>query len=98
MWAMRFVLFRVKVMDAQSLQMVQEFAIKDVIEIDFSPKGTFISTWVRQSKCEQRRYNRPKRSTFSCGQAIMDQWTETSLLQTSVISRNFFLDSRGIWI
>lgn len=44
-------------MDAQSLQMVQEFAIKDVIEIGFSPKGTYISTWERQSKCEQRRYN-----------------------------------------
>ncbi|KAF8932044.1 hypothetical protein BGZ52_011105 [Haplosporangium bisporale] len=42
----------VKVMDAQSLQMIQEFAIKDVIEIDFSPKGTFISTWVRQIKTE----------------------------------------------
>ncbi|KAG0363675.1 hypothetical protein BG005_009095 [Podila minutissima] len=42
----------VKVMDAQSLQMVQEFAIKDVIEIDFSPKGTYISTWVRQIKTE----------------------------------------------
>ncbi|KAF9367737.1 hypothetical protein CPB97_005368, partial [Podila verticillata] len=38
----------VKVMDAQSLQMIQEFAIKDMIEIDFSPKGTFIPTWVRQ--------------------------------------------------
>ncbi|KAF9428101.1 hypothetical protein BGZ94_003370 [Podila epigama] len=42
----------VKVMDAQSLQMVQEFAIKDVIEIDFSPKGTYLSTWQRQIKTE----------------------------------------------
>ncbi|KAG0343364.1 hypothetical protein BG004_005362 [Podila humilis] len=42
----------VKVMDAQSLAMIQELAIKDVIEIDFSPKGTFISTWVRQIKTE----------------------------------------------
>lgn len=39
----------VKVMDAQSLQVVQDLALKDVLEIDFSPKGTFLSTWQRQS-------------------------------------------------
>jgi len=49
-------LLSVKVMDAQSLQIVQDFAIKDVLEIDFSPKGTFLSTWQRQSKdCLCRR-------------------------------------------
>ncbi|KAF9189823.1 hypothetical protein BGZ50_000571 [Haplosporangium sp. Z 11] len=42
----------VKVMDAYSLQIVQDLAIKDVIEIDFSPKGTFLSTWQRQIKTE----------------------------------------------
>lgn len=36
-------------MDAQSLQVVQDLALKDVLEIDFSPKGTFLSTWQRQS-------------------------------------------------
>ena len=40
----------VKVMDAQSLEVIQEIAVKDIIEIDFSPKGTFLSTWMRQSK------------------------------------------------
>ncbi|GJJ77089.1 translation initiation factor 2A [Entomortierella parvispora] len=42
----------VKVMDAQSLQIIQDFSIKDVLEIDFSPKGTFLSTWQRQIKTE----------------------------------------------
>ncbi|KAG0356631.1 hypothetical protein BGZ54_000668, partial [Gamsiella multidivaricata] len=42
----------VKVMDAQSLEIVQDLAIKDVLEIDFSPKGTFLSTWQRQIKTE----------------------------------------------
>jgi translation initiation factor 2A len=37
-------------MDAQSLEIIQEFAVKDILEIDFSPKGTFLSTWQRQSK------------------------------------------------
>lgn len=37
-------------MDAQSLEIIQEIAVKDIIEIDFSPKGTFLSTWMRQSK------------------------------------------------
>lgn len=40
----------VKVMDAQSLEVIQEIAVKDIVEIDFSPKGTFLSTWMRQSK------------------------------------------------
>lgn len=40
----------VKVIDAKSLATVQDLDIKDVIEIDFSPKGTFLSTWQRQSK------------------------------------------------
>ncbi|KAF9354242.1 hypothetical protein BGX34_011130 [Mortierella sp. NVP85] len=42
----------VKVIDAKSLETVQELMIKDVIEIDFSPKGTFLSTWQRQMKTE----------------------------------------------
>ncbi|KAF9135968.1 hypothetical protein BGW39_009942 [Mortierella sp. 14UC] len=42
----------VKVMDAQSLEIIQEFAVKDILEIDFSPKGTFLSTWQRQIKTE----------------------------------------------
>ncbi|KAF9932583.1 hypothetical protein BGZ75_008526 [Mortierella antarctica] len=42
----------VKVMDAQSLQVVQDLALKDVLEIDFSPKGTYLSTWQRQIKTE----------------------------------------------
>ncbi|KAF9994454.1 hypothetical protein BGZ79_000788 [Entomortierella chlamydospora] len=42
----------VKVMDAQSLAVIQEIAVKDVLEIDFSPKGTFLSTWQRQIKTE----------------------------------------------
>ncbi|KAF9352926.1 hypothetical protein BGX26_009297 [Mortierella sp. AD094] len=42
----------VKVMDAQSLAVIQELAVKDVLEIDFSPKGTFLSTWQRQIKTE----------------------------------------------
>ncbi|KAF9578184.1 hypothetical protein BGW38_006157, partial [Lunasporangiospora selenospora] len=42
----------VKVMDAQTLEVVQEFPIKDVIELDFSPKGTYLSTWQRQIKTE----------------------------------------------
>lgn len=45
-----FIYDSVKVMDAQSLEIIQEIAVKDIIEIDFSPKGTFLSTWMRQSK------------------------------------------------
>ncbi|KAF9978658.1 hypothetical protein BGZ73_001311 [Actinomortierella ambigua] len=42
----------VKVMDAHSLKLIQELAIKDVYELEFSPKGTYLSTWVRQVKTE----------------------------------------------
>ncbi|KAG0306670.1 hypothetical protein BGZ98_001925 [Dissophora globulifera] len=42
----------IKVLNAHSLEIVQELAIKDVLEIDFSPKGTFLSTWQRQIKTE----------------------------------------------
>ncbi|KAF8975611.1 hypothetical protein BGZ46_008982 [Entomortierella lignicola] len=42
----------VKVMDAHSLEIIQDLAVKDVLEIDFSPKGTFLSTWQRQIKTE----------------------------------------------
>ncbi|KAF9939236.1 hypothetical protein BGZ65_011114, partial [Modicella reniformis] len=39
-------------MDAKTLEVVQDLAITDVMEIDFSPKGTFLSTWQRQVKTE----------------------------------------------
>ncbi|KAF9438063.1 hypothetical protein BGZ76_009935 [Entomortierella beljakovae] len=42
----------VKVMDAQTLEIIQELNVKDVLEIDFSPKGTYLSTWIRQIKTE----------------------------------------------
>ncbi|KAJ3300728.1 hypothetical protein HK104_006026 [Borealophlyctis nickersoniae] len=37
----------VKVFDAATNQPVQEFALKNVIEVEFSPRGNYLSTWER---------------------------------------------------
>ncbi|KAJ3156693.1 hypothetical protein HDU86_003917 [Geranomyces michiganensis] len=40
----------VKIFDASTHELVQELPQKNVIEIEFSPKGTFVSTWERHVK------------------------------------------------
>ncbi|TPX63014.1 hypothetical protein PhCBS80983_g00066 [Powellomyces hirtus] len=41
---------RVKIFDASTNSLVQEISQKNVIEIEFSPRGTFVSTWERLVK------------------------------------------------
>ncbi|KAJ3017445.1 hypothetical protein HKX48_003547 [Thoreauomyces humboldtii] len=48
---------RVKVYDASTQQLVQEIVKKGVIEIAFSPKGNFLSTWERLVKKEDSETN-----------------------------------------
>ncbi|KAG8818128.1 hypothetical protein FRC17_010966 [Serendipita sp. 399] len=43
----------VAIVSAASLTQVQSIQIANVIEIGFSPKGTFISTWERQQKADE---------------------------------------------
>ncbi len=40
------------VLSAATLTVVRSLPIPNVIEIGFSPKGTFLSTWERQQKLE----------------------------------------------
>ncbi|KAG8963572.1 hypothetical protein FRC03_002827 [Tulasnella sp. 419] len=42
----------VRVIDAETLQLVNELPIPNVIEIGFSPLGTYLSTWERPVKLE----------------------------------------------
>ncbi|KAL1923379.1 uncharacterized protein VTP21DRAFT_8359 [Calcarisporiella thermophila] len=42
----------VKIMNAESGKVLAEIARSNVVEIEFSPKGTYISTWERPSKAE----------------------------------------------
>ncbi|RIA90600.1 eukaryotic translation initiation factor eIF2A-domain-containing protein [Glomus cerebriforme] len=40
----------VKIIDAETVQLVSEIPKKQIVEIGFSPKGTYISTWERPVK------------------------------------------------
>ncbi len=40
-------LFSVNIIDAETVKPVSEIPKKTVVEIGFSPKGTYISTWER---------------------------------------------------
>ena len=41
-----------RIFQAESAQLLQELAIPNVVEINFSPRGTYISTWERPVKLE----------------------------------------------
>ena len=45
--------FSVKIIDAETIQLVSEIPKKQVVEIGFSPKGTYISTWERPGSPDQ---------------------------------------------
>ena len=42
----------VRIYQAESAQLVQELAIPNIVEINFSPRGTYLSTWERPIKLE----------------------------------------------
>ncbi|KAF9089521.1 hypothetical protein BGX23_006620, partial [Mortierella sp. AD031] len=87
----------VKVMDAQSLQVIQEFAVKDILEIDFSPKGTFLSTWQRQIKTEDGSHKNMSIYEVKTGQELTSfshksqnnwnvQWTDDETYCARMVS------------
>lgn len=41
-----------RIYQAESAQLVQELAIPNVVEVNFSPRGTYLSTWERPAKLE----------------------------------------------
>ncbi|KAG0273869.1 hypothetical protein BGZ95_010330 [Linnemannia exigua] len=87
----------VKVMDAQSLEIIQEFAVKDILEIDFSPKGTFLSTWQRQIKTEDGSHKNMSIYEVKTGQELTSfsqksqnnwnvQWTDDEAYCARMVS------------
>lgn len=42
----------VRIYQAESAQLVQELSLPNVVEINFSPRGTYLSTWERPVKLE----------------------------------------------
>ncbi|KAG0061337.1 hypothetical protein BGZ90_003622 [Linnemannia elongata] len=87
----------VKVMDAQSLEIIQEIAVKDIIEIDFSPKGTFLSTWMRQIKTEDGSHKNMSIYEVKTGQELTSfsqksqnnwnvQWTDDEAYCARMVS------------
>lgn len=47
------VLPRVLIFEAEGAQLLQELPLKNIIEIGFSPAGTFLSTWERPGVLER---------------------------------------------
>jgi uncharacterized protein with WD repeat len=39
--------FRVRVFQAEGAQLIQELAVPNIVELEFSPRGTYLSTWER---------------------------------------------------
>ena len=39
--------FRVCIFQAEGAQLVQELALPNVVDLKFSPRGTYLSTWER---------------------------------------------------
>jgi uncharacterized protein with WD repeat len=40
-------LFRVRIFQAEGAQLVQELSLPNVVDLKFSPRGTYLSTWER---------------------------------------------------
>jgi uncharacterized protein with WD repeat len=40
-------LFRVRIFQAEGAQLVQELPLPNVVDLKFSPRGTYLSTWER---------------------------------------------------
>ena len=45
-------LYRVRIYQAEGAQLLQDLPIPNVVELQFSPRGTYISTWERPVKLE----------------------------------------------
>lgn len=41
-----------RIFQAEGAQLLQELALPNIIELDFSPRGTYLSTWERHAKLE----------------------------------------------
>ncbi|KAJ3032470.1 hypothetical protein HDV00_007518 [Rhizophlyctis rosea] len=54
----------VKILDASTNKQIQELPLKNVIEIEFSPRGTYISTWERLMKTPDSEKNPHKNLTI----------------------------------
>ncbi|KAG0231791.1 hypothetical protein BGW42_008624 [Actinomortierella wolfii] len=87
----------VKVIDAHSLRLIQELAIKDVYELEFSPKGTYLSTWVRQVKTEDGSHKNLSIYDVQSGQLLVGfaqksqnnwnvQWTDEETYCARMVS------------
>ena len=40
-------LFRVRIFQAEGAQLLQELPLPNIVDIKFSPRGTYLSTWER---------------------------------------------------
>ena len=47
MHVVHFHLFRVRIFQAEGAQLVQELSLPNVVDLRFSPRGTYLSTWER---------------------------------------------------
>ena len=45
-------MFRVRIYQAEGAQLLQELHLPNIVELQFSPRGTYISTWERPVKLE----------------------------------------------
>jgi translation initiation factor 2A len=45
-------MFRVRIYQAEGAQLLQELQLPNIVELQFSPRGTYLSTWERPMKLE----------------------------------------------
>lgn len=43
------IFFSLRIYQAESAQLLQELPLSNIVEINFSPRGTYLSTWERPS-------------------------------------------------
>ncbi|KAI0085927.1 translation initiation factor eIF-2A [Irpex rosettiformis] len=69
----------VRIFQAESAQLVQELTVPNVIEFNFSPRGTYISTWERPTKLEDGAQHKNHRVfSVSTGEELI-AFTQKSL-------------------
>lgn len=69
----------VRIYQAESAQLVQELAIPNVVEVNFSPRGTYLSTWERPTKLEDGAQHKNLRVfSVSTGEELIS-FTQKSL-------------------
>ena len=47
-----FILSRVRIFQAEGAQLLQELSLPNIVELSFSPRGTYLSTWERHVKLD----------------------------------------------